>query len=157
MKLDTNSLAHTQWECKYHIVFAPKYRRQIIYGKIKADIGQMIRKLCEYKGVEIIEAEACKDHIHMLVSIPPKYSVSQIMGYLKGKSSIMIFDRHANLKYKYGNRHFWARGYFVDTVGRNKKAIKAYIQNQLQEDQIADQVSIKEFVDPFTGSKNTKA
>ena len=112
MKLDTSSLAHTQWECKYHIVFAPKYRRQIIYGKIKQDIGQMIRKLCEYKGVEIIEAEACKDHIHMLVSIPPKYSVSQFMGYLKGKSSLMIFEKYANLKYKYGNRHFWCRGYY---------------------------------------------
>ena len=154
---DINSLAHTKWNCKYHIVFAPKYRRQVIYGKIKADIGQILRKLCEHKGIEIIEANACPDHIHMLISIPPKYSVSQIMGYLKGKSSLMIFDRHANLKYKYGNRHFWARGYFVDTVGRNKKAIKAYIQNQLQEDQIADQISIKEFVDPFTGSKNTKA
>lgn len=117
----------------------------------------ILRKLCQQKGVEIIEAECCPDHIHMLISIPPKYSVSQIMGYLKGKSSLMIFDRHANLKYKYGNRHFWARGYFVDTVGKNKKTIEAYIQNQLQEDQIADQVSIKEFVDPFTGSKNTKA
>ena len=151
----SNDLAHTKWMCKYHIVFAPKYRRQIIYGKIKQDIGQMLRKLCEYKGVEIIEAEACKDHIHMLISIPPKYSVAQIMGYLKGKSSLMIFDRHANLKYKYGNRHFWARGYYVDTVGRNKKAIKAYIANQLQEDKIADQISIKEFTDPFTGSKQT--
>ena len=151
MKLDTNSLAHTKWECKYHIVFAPKYRGQIIYGKIKGDIGQMLRKLCEYKGIEIIEAEACKDHIHMLVSIPPKYSVSQIMGYLKGKSSIMIFDRHANLKYKYGNRHFWARGYFVDTVGKNKKQIQEYIQNQLTSDQIADQMGLKEFIDPFTG------
>lgn len=110
MKLDTNSLAHTQWECKYHIVFAPKYRRQIIYGKIRQDIGQMIRKLCEYKGVE---AEACKDHIHMLISMPPKYSVSQFMGYLKGKSSLMIFEKYANLKYKYGNRHFWCRGNYV--------------------------------------------
>ena len=128
-----------------------------IYQEIRADIGVILRKLCQQKGVEIIEANACPDHIHMLISIPPKYSVSQIMGYLKGKSSLMIFDRHANLKYKYGNRHFWARGYFVDTVGRNKKAIKAYIQNQLQEDQIADQISIKEFVDPLTGSKNTKA
>ena len=151
MKLDTNSLAHTQWECKYHIVFAPKYRRQIIYGKIKADIGQMLRKLCEYKGIEIIEAEACKDHIHMLVSIPPKYSVAQIMGYLKGKSSLMIFEKYANLKYKYGNRHFWCRGYYVSTVGRNKKAIQEYIQNQLQEDYADDQISIKEYVDPFTG------
>ena len=151
MKLDTDSLAHTQWNCKYHIVFAPKYRRQVIYGKIKVDIGKMIRKLCEYKGIEIIEAEACKDHIHMLVSIPPKYSVSQIMGYLKGKSSLMIFEKYANLKYKYGNRHFWCRGFYVDTVGRNRKAIEKYIKNQLKEDHEEDQLSIKEFVDPFTG------
>ena len=128
-----------------------------IYGKIKEDIGIILRKLCQQKSVEIIEAQACPDHIHMLISIPPKYSVSQIMGYLKGKSSLMIFDRHANLKYKYGNRHFWTRGYFVDTVGRNKKAIKAYIQNQLEEDKMSDQISIKEFIDPFTGSKNPKA
>ena len=151
MKLDTSSLAHTKWECKYHIVFAPKYRRQIIYGKIKMDIGQMLRKLCEYKGIEIIEAEACKDHIHMLVSIPPKYSIAQIMGYLKGKSSLMIFEKYANLKYKYGNRHFWCRGYYVSTVGANKKAIQEYIRNQLQEDYSDDQMSIKEYVDPFTG------
>ena len=151
MKIDTNSIAHTTWNCKYHIVFAPKYRRQIMYGKIKTDIGMMLRKLCEYKGIEIIEAEACKDHIHMLVSIPPKYSVSQIMGYLKGKSSLMIFEKYANLKYKYGNRHFWCRGYYVDTVGRNKKAIEQYIRNQLQQDYEDDQLSIKEFVDPFTG------
>ena len=128
-----------------------------IYGKIKEDIGIILRKLCQQKSVEIIEAQACPDHIHMLISIPPKYSVSQIMGYLKGKSSLMIFDRHANLKYKYGNRHFWERGSFVDTVDRNKKAIKAYIQNQLEEDKISDQISIKEFIDPFTGSKNPKA
>ena len=151
MKLDTSSLAHTKWECKYHIVFAPKFRRQIIYGKIKMDIGRMLRKLCEYKGIEIIEAEACKDHIHMLVSIPPKYSIAQIMGYLKGKSSLMIFEKYANLKYKYGNRHFWCRGYYVSTVGRNKKAIQEYIQNQLQEDYSDDQMRIKEYVDPFTG------
>ena len=122
-----------------------------MYGKIKSDIGMMLRKLCEYKGIEIIEAEACKDHIHMLVSIPPKYSVSQIMGYLKGKSSLMIFEKYANLKYKYGNRHFWCRGYYVDTVGHNKKAIEQYIRNQLQQDYEDDQLSIKEFVDPFTG------
>jgi len=128
-----------------------------IYGKIKEDIGVILRKLCQQKSVEIIEAQACPDHIHMLISIPPKYSVSQIMGYLKGKSSLMIFDRHANLKYKYGNRHFWARGYIVDTVGRNKKAIKAYIQNQLEEDKMSDQISIKEYIDPFTGTKNPKA
>ncbi len=151
MKLDTDSLAHTKWNCKYHLVFAPKYRRQVIYGKIKKDIGIMLRKLCEYKQVEIIEAEACKDHIHMLVSIPPKYSISQIMGYLKGKSSLMIFEKYANMKYKYGNRHFWCRGYYVDTVGRNKKAIEQYIKNQLQEDVSAEQLSLKEYIDPFTG------
>ena len=151
MKLDTDSLAHTKWNCKYHLVFAPKYRRQVIYGKIKKDIGIMLRKLCEYKQVEIIEAEACSDHIHMLVSIPPKYSVSQIMGYLKGKSSLMIFEKYANMKYKYGNRHFWCRGYYVDTVGRNKKVIEEYIRNQLQEDVSAEQLSIKEYIDPFTG------
>ena len=153
MKHDTDSLAHTKWNCKYHIVFAPKYRRQVIYGKIKADIGIMLRKLCEYKQVEILEAEACKDHIHMLVSIPPKYSVSQIMGYLKGKSSLMIFEKYANMKYKYGNRHFWCRGYYVDTVGRNKKAIAEYIRNQLQEDVSYDQMSLVEYVDPFTGKQ----
>ena len=151
MKLDTNSLAHTKWECKYHIVFAPKYRRQIIYGNVKEDIGKMLRKLCEYKGVEILEAEACKDHIHMLVSIPPKYSISQIMGYLKGKSSLMIFEKYANMKYKYGNRHFWCRGYYVSTVGRNKRTIEEYIRNQLQEDHADDQLSMKEYIDPFTG------
>ena len=154
---DVDSLSHTTWRCQYHVVFAPKYRRMEIYGKIKEDIGIILRKLCQQKSVEIIEAQACPDHIHMMISIPPKYSVSQIMGYLKGKSSLMIFDRHANLKYKYGNRHFWARGNFVDTVGRNKKAIKAYIQNQLEEDKMSDQISIKEFIDPFTGSKNPKA
>ena len=153
MKIDKSSIAHTAWNCKYHIVFAPKYRRQVIYGKIKADIGIMLRKLCEYKQVEIIEAEACKDHIHMLVSIPPKYSVSQIMGYLKGKSSLMIFEKYANMKYKYGNRHFWCRGYYVDTVGRNKKAIAEYIRNQLQEDISYDQMSLVEYVDPFTGKQ----
>ena len=151
MKLDTDSLAHTKWECKYHIVFAPKYRRQVIYGSIKEDIGKMLRKLCEYRGVEILEAEACKDHIHMLVSIPLKYSVSQIMGYLKGKSRLMIFEKYANMKYKYGNRHFWCRGYYVSTVGRNRRAIEAYIRNQLQEDYAEDQLSIKEYIDPFTG------
>ena len=132
--MDNNSLSHTKWDCKYHIVFAPKYRRQIIYGKIKTDIGKILRQLCEYKRVEIIEAEVCKDHIHMLVTIPPKLSVSSFMGYLKGKCSLMIFDRHANLKYKYGNRYFWCKGYYVSTVGRNKKVIEEYIKKQLQED-----------------------
>lgn len=143
---DIDSLKHTTWRCQYHIVFAPKYRRMVVYGQIKQDIGQILRRLCEQKGIEIIEAQACPDHIHMLLSIPAKYSVSQIMGYLKGKSSLMIFDRH-----------FWARGYYVDTVGRNKKQIQEYIKHQLEENQIADQMSLKEFIDPFTGSKNTKA
>ena len=154
---DINSLSHSKWRCKYHIVFAPKYRRQIIYGQIKRDIGKILRQLCENKGVEILEAELCKDHVHMLVSIPPKMSVAQFMGYLKGKSRLMIFDRHANLKYKYGNRHFWCRGYYVDTVGKNTAKIAEYIRNQLQEDIMNDQITIKEYVDPFTGSKNTKA
>lgn len=156
MKIDNNSLTHTTWNCKYHIIFAPKYRRQVIYGKIEMDIGKIIRTLCEQKGVEIIEAEACPDHIHMLVSIPPKISVSAFMGYLKGKSSLMIFDRHANLKYKYGNRHFWCKGYYVDTVGKNKKAIAEYIRKQLQEDIANDQISIKEYVDPFTKEETKK-
>ena len=152
-----NSLSHCRWNCKYHIVFAPKYRRKAIYDKIKVDIGQILRKLCKWKGVEIIEAELCPDHVHMLVKIPPKYSVATFMGYLKGKSTLMIFDRHANLKYKYGSRHFWARGYFVDTVGRNERAIKEYIKNQLEEDYTKDQMTMKEYIDPFTGSKETKA
>ncbi len=152
-----NTLAHTTWNSKYHIVFAPKYRRQAIYGKIKADIGKILRKLCEYKGVEIIETTACSDHIHMVVSIPPKSSVSQFMGYLKGKSSLMIFDRHANLKYKYGNRQFWCKCYYVDTVGRNEKAIKEYVRNQLQEDIANDQISLKEYIDPFTGELVNKS
>ena len=153
---DINSLAHSKWNCKYHIVFAPKYRRMVIYSKIKVDIGKILRKLCEQKGIEIIEAELCPDHIHMLIAIPPKYSVAQIMGYLKGKSSLMIFDRHANLKYKYGNRHFWCRGYYVDTVGKNTKKIAEYIRNQLQEDIAYDQLSLFESVDPFTGEKCRK-
>ena len=154
---DTNSLSHSKWNCKYHIVFAPKYRRKVIYQKIKVDIGKILRKLCENKGVEIHEAEACPDHIHMLVSIPPNISIAQFMGYLKGKSTLMIFDRHANLKYRYGNRHFWCRGYYVDTVGRNEKAIREYVKNQLQEDIMNDQISLKEYIDPFTGSKNPEA
>ena len=155
--MDKNSLSHTTWECKYHLVFAPKYRRQVIYGKIRDDVGKILRELCERKGIEIIEAECCKDHVHMLVRIPPKYSVSEVMGYLKGKSSLMIFDRHANLKYKYGNRHFWCRGYYVDTVGKNSKKIKEYIKNQLQEDLVADQLSLKEYIDPFTGETVQKS
>ena len=149
--MDDNSLAHTQWNCKYHIVFAPKFRRQIIYGRLKVSIGRILRELCERKHVEIIEANACPDHIHMLVKIPPKMSVADFMGYLKGKSSLMIFDQHANLKYKYGNRHFWCRGYYVDTVGRNEKVIQEYIKRQLEEDQRIDQLSLIEYTDPCTG------
>ena len=149
--MDDNSLAHTQWNCKYHIVFAPKFRRQIIYGRLRASIGRILRELCERKHVEIVEANACPDHIHMFVRKPPKISVSDFMGYLKGKSSLMIFDQHANLKYKYGNRHFWCRGYYVDTVGRNEKVIQEYIKRQLEEDQRIDQLSLIEYTDPFTG------
>ena len=149
--MDNSSLAHTTWTCKYHIVFAPKFRRKIIYQKIRQDIIHILSELCKRKGIEILEGEACPDHIHMLVSIPPKYSVSEVMGYLKGKSSLMIFERHASLKYKYGNRHFWCRGYFVDTVGKNAKKIEEYIRNQLKEDEEYDQMSLKEYVDPFTG------
>ena len=154
---EVNHSAHSTWRCQYHIVFAPKFRRKAIYGQLKADIRRILRKLCEEKKVEIIEAEACADHIHMLVSIPPHLSVAQFMGYLKGKSTLMIFDRHANLKYKYGSRHFWCRGYYVDTVGKNKKAIEEYIRNQLVEDEMMDQMTIKEYTDPFTGSKNSRA
>ena len=154
--MNNNSLAHTKWNCKYHIVFAPKYRRQVIYGQIRADIGKILRELCERKGVTIIEAEACPDHIHMFVEIPPKYSVAEIMGYLKGKSSLMIFEKHANLKYKYGNRHFWCRGYYVDTVGKNEKRIAEYVRNQLLEDYTEDQITLKEYIDPFTGERENK-
>jgi len=154
--MDKSSLAHTKWNCKYHVVFAPKYRRQVIYGKLKREIGKIIRELCERKGVEIIKAEACPDHIHMLVSIPPKLSVSEFMGYLKGKSSLMIFDKFANMKYRYGNRRFWCRGYFVDTVGRNKKVIEEYIRNQLTEDKNYEQLTMKELIDPFTGESVKK-
>lgn len=157
MKNEIKSTVHSKYRCEYHIVFAPKYRRKEIYGQLKRDIGEILRKLCEQKGVEIIEAEACPDHIHMLVSIPPYLSIAQFMGFLKGKSSLMIFDRHANLKYKYGQRSFWCRGYFVDTVGKNETAIRNYIRNQLEEDYAKDQMSLKEYTDPFTGSKNKKA
>ena len=150
---DSNSLAHTRWNCKYHIVFAPKYRRQIIYGELKKEIGKILRELCVWKQIEIIEAQACKDHIHMCIKISPKYSVSSIIGFLKGKSSLLIHERHGNLKYKYGNRNFWCRGYYVDTVGKNAKKIEEYIRNQIKEDQISDQLTLKEYNNPFTGSK----
>ena len=156
MTEDRSSLSHTRWNCKYHIVFAPKFRRQAIYGKLKIDIGRILRILSERKRVIIEDAELCPDHIHMLVSIPPNLSVSQFVGYLKGKSSLMIFDRHAQLKYKYGNRHFWCRGYFVDTVGRNKKVIAEYIRNQLMEDLAEDKLTHPELFDPFTGEDRRK-
>lgn len=156
MTEDRSSLSHTRWNCKYHIVFAPKFRRQAIYGKLKIDIGRILRILSERKRVIIEEAELCTDHIHMLVSIPPNLSVSQFVGYLKGKSSLMIFDRHAQLKYKYGNRHFWCRGYFVDTVGRNKKVIAEYIRNQLMEDLAEDKLTHPELFDPLTGEDRRK-
>ena len=149
--MDNNSLSHTKWNCKYHIVFAPKYRRKVAYGKIKQDIADILSMLCKRKGVKIVEAEICPDHVHMLVEIPPSISVSYFVGYLKGKSTLMIFERHANLKYKYGNRHFWCRGYYVDTVGKNAKKIQEYIANQLQDDLEYDQMTLKEYIDPFTG------
>ena len=150
---DIDSLNHTSWNCKYHIVFAPKYRRKVAYGNMRVEIGKILRELCTWKQVEIVEAEVCPDHIHMLIKIPPKISVSGFVGFLKGKSTLLIFERHANLKYKYGNRTFWCRGYFVDTAGKNDKAIAEYIKNQLVEDQIEDQMTLKEYTDPFTGSK----
>lgn len=147
---DIQSLSHSIWRCKYHIVFAPKYRRMVIYGEIRADIGRIIRELCARKKVAIIEGEACPNHIHLLVKIPPYLSIEQFMGYLKNKSSLIIFDRHANLKYKYGNRHFGCRRYYVDTVERNEKNIKEYIRNQLKDDMMEDSLFNKEYVDPFT-------
>ena len=147
----TNSLSSTTWMCKYHVVFIPKYRRKSIYGQYRESLQEIIRTLCKYKGVEILEGHMMPDHVHLLLSIPPKMSVSSFMGYLKGKSSLIIFERHANLKYKYGNRVFWAKGYFVSTVGKNKKKIEEYIRNQLKEDMMNDQMTIKEYIDPFKG------
>ena len=148
-----DTLSHTKWLCKYHIVFTPKYRRKAIFGQYRESIGQILRQLCNYKGVEIIEGHLMPDHVHILVSIPPKYSVSQFMGYLKGKSSLMIFDGHANLKYKFGNRHFWAEGYYVSTVGLNEATIRKYIKNQESHDIAMDKLSEKEYEDPFKGGK----
>ena len=153
MKNELKHTAHSSYRCEYHIVFAPKFRRKIIYNQLRKDIGEILRKLCNEMKVEILEAEACPDHIHMLVSIPPYMSVAQFMGTLKSKSALMIFDRHSTLKYKYGSRNFWARGYYVDTVGKNEKMIRNYIRNQLEEDMVADQISLKEYTDPFTGEK----
>ena len=149
---DDSSLSHTRWNCKYHIVFVPKYRRKVIYGKLRAEIGPILRQLCMYKNVEIIEAHAMKDHIHMLVKIPPKLSVSSFMGYLKGKSSLMIFERYANLKYKFGIRVFWSKEYYVSTVGLDTKTVEQYIRDQEKEDQITDSLTSKEYKDPFKGS-----
>ena len=148
-----NSLSHTKWLCKYHIVFTPKYRRKIIYNQYRESIKEIIKSLCKYKGVEIIEGHLMADHVHMLVSIPPKYSVSSIMGYLKGKSALMIFDKHANLKYKFGNRHFWSEGYYVSTVGLNEATIAKYIREQEKHDIAIDKLSVKEYEDPCKGSK----
>ena len=150
---DNRSLAHRSWNCKYHIVFAPKYRRKVFYGEKRAEIGKILRELCRWKGVTIIEAEVCPDHIHMLVEIPPKMSVGEFMGFLKGKSSLIIHGRHANLKYKHGNRSFWCWGYYVDTAGKNTKKIAEYIQNQLEEYKLQDQLTFREYEDPFKGSK----
>jgi len=146
----SDSLAHTKWMCKYHIVFSPKYRRKVIYNQIRKDVGEILRTLCQYKGVEIHEGHLMPDHVHLLMSIPPKYSVSSVMGYLKGKSALMIFERHANLKYKYGNRHFWSEGYYVSTVGLNEETIRKYIAEQEQRDQAVDRLSVKEYKDPFS-------
>ena len=149
---DIHSLSHTKWNCKYHIVFAPKYRRKTFYGEKKLEVGAILRELCKWKGVNIIEAEVCPDHIHMLVEIPPKMSVSSFMGFLKGKSSLMIYEKWGNMKFKYRNREFWCRGYYVDTAGKDAKRIQAYIQNQLKEDQLGEQLTF-DTQDPFTGSK----
>ena len=149
MGYNTNSLAHTSWNCKYHIVFAPKYRRKVFYGQKRKEIGAILRQLCEWKEVKIIEAEVCPDHIHMLLEIPPKLSIASFVGFLKGKSSLLIYQKYANMKFKYRNRKFWCRGYYVDTVGKNTEKIKEYIANQLEEDRIAEQMSITEIVDPF--------
>ena len=143
------SLSHTKWMCKYHVVFTPKYRRKVIYNQIRSDIGEILRKLCEYKGIEIIEGHLMPDHVHVLLAIPPKYSVASVMGYLKGKSSLMIFDRHANLKYRFGNRKFWAEGYYVSTVGLNEATIAKYIREQESHDIALDKLSVKEYEDPF--------
>ena len=150
---DVKSLVHTKWNCKYHVVFAPKYRRKVFYEEKRLEIGAILRELCRWKGVEIIEAEVCPDHIHMLISIPPKMSVSGFMGFLKGKSSLMIYQRWGNMKFKYRNRQFWCRGYYVDTVGKNTKAIKEYIASQLKQDKEMSQISIDDLDDPLTGSK----
>ena len=149
---DTHSLSHTKWNCKYHIVFAPKYRRKVFYGEKRLEIGAILRELCKWKGVNIIEAEVCPDHVHMLLEIPSKMSISSFMGFLKGKSSLMIYEKWGNLKFKYRNREFWCRGYYVDTAGKNAVKIKEYIKNQLKEDELGEQLTFNN-TDPFMGSK----
>ncbi len=158
MANDVSSLAHTRWNCKYHIVFAPKYRRKVFFGEKRVEIGKILRRLCEWKGIEIHEAEICPDHVHMLISIPPKVSVSSFMGYLKGKSSVMLYEQFGELQYKYRNREFWCRGYYVDTVGKNTKAIAEYIKRQLEEDKLGEQMTMlgKSNDNPFTGGSNSK-
>ena len=151
--MDNKSLSHVKWKCQYHIVFIPKYRKKVLYGKLKADVREIISTLCRYKEVEIIDGAVCEDHIHLSVAIPPKYNISKFMGYLKGKSALMMFDKHANLKYKFGNRHFWAEGYYVSTVGLNEATIKKYIQDQEKHDIAMDKLSVREYEDPFKGSK----
>ena len=149
--MDNKSLSHTRWKCQYHIVFIPKYRKKVLYGKVREDVREIISTLCKYKNVEIIAGAVCVDHVHLSVAIPPKLSASDFMGYLKGKSALMIFDRHANLKYKFGNRHFWSEGYYVSTVGLNEATIKKYIQDQEKYDIMQDKLSVKEYEDPFKG------
>ena len=149
---DTHSLSHTTWSCKYHVVFAAKHRRKVFYDEKRLEIGAILRELCRWKGINILEAEVCVDHVHMLIEIPPKMSVSGVMGFLKGKSSLMIYERWGNMKCKYRNRQFWCRGYYVDTTGKNTKKIKEYIANQLNEDRIAEQMTLED-IDPFMGSK----
>lgn len=153
MSSDLKSLAHTKWNCKYHIVFAPKYRRKVFYGEKRRAIGEILRKLCEWKGINIVEAECCPDHIHMMLEIPPKMSVAAVIGYLKGKSSLMIYDQFGNLKFKYRNSQFWCRGYYVDTTGKNTQKIAIYIRQQLEEDKLGEQLSLSYEGDPFTGGR----
>ena len=151
--MDNRSLSHTKWKCQYHIVFIPKYRKKVLYGKVREDVREILSTLCKYKNVEIITGAVCVDHVHLSIAIPPKLSVSDFMGYLKGKSALMIFDKHANLKYKFGNRHFWSEGYYVSTVGLNEATIKKYIQEQEKHDIMQDKLSVKEYEDPFKGSR----
>ena len=139
------SLSHTKYMCKYHIVFIPKFRRKLIYNKLRKDIQEIIKQLCQWKGVEILEGHMMPDHVHLLLEIPPKMSVSYFMGYLKGKSSLMIFEKHSNLKYKFGNRNFWATGYYVSTVGLNEATIRKYIREQENEDKMEDKLTKKEY------------